>query len=187
MIRIGDTLISDDLNDVQFCCNLDACKGACCVDGDAGAPLEEEEIGLIEDNLDGIRPFMTERGRAVVDSWGVFDADMEGIYVTPLVDGKECAFVSFDEKGIALCAIEQAYQAGKSRFRKPISCHLYPVRISKYSRFHAVNYHKWHICKPALEEGNSLELPLYRFLQDALTRKYGESWYLELANLLKKK
>lgn len=187
MIRIGDTLISDDLNDVRFCCNLDACKGACCVDGDAGAPLEEEEIGLIEDNMDGIRPFMTERGRAVVDEWGVFDADMEGIYVTPLVAGRECAFVAFDENGVALCAIEQAWNAGKSRFRKPISCHLYPVRISKYSRFSAVNYHKWHICQPAIIHGSSLELPLYRFLQDALTRKFGDAWYLELANLLKKK
>lgn len=187
MIRIGDTLISDDIKDVRFCCDLHACKGACCVDGDAGAPLEEEEISWIEDDLDVIRPYMTERGRTVVDAWGVFDADIEGVYVTPLVDGKECAFANFDVEGIAYCAIEKAHEAGLAKFRKPISCHLYPVRISNYSRFNAVNYHKWHICQPALTLGNSLELQLYKFLKDSLTRKFGDDWYCELANLLEKK
>ncbi|MBU2649472.1 MAG: DUF3109 family protein [Bacteroidetes bacterium] len=186
MIIIDKSLISGDLQDVKFCCDLEKCKGACCVEGDAGAPLEEEEISLLEDFLDEIKPFMTRKGRKVTEKQGVFDYDIHGGFVTPLVDDRECAFANF-EKGIACCAIEKAYEAGKIDFRKPLSCHLYPVRISRLIQHEAVNYHKWVICKPALELGKKLQLPLYLFLRDALIRKYGEAWYKNLEDSLKEK
>lgn len=179
MILIDDTTISDDLCNVQFVCNLKKCKGACCVAGDAGAPLLEEEIGQLEDYLDEIKAYMTEAGIAVVASLGVFDYDMAGEYVTPLVNGRECAFTNFTD-GIAWCAIEKAFEDGKTKFRKPVSCHLYPVRITKYAAYDAVNYHRWEICRPALVHGNRLGVPLYVFLKDALIRRYGKTWYKKL-------
>jgi hypothetical protein len=179
MILIDDTTISDDLCNVQFVCNLKKCKGACCVAGDAGAPLLEEEIGQLEDDLDEIRAYMTGAGIEVVASLGVFDYDMAGEYVTPLVNGRECAFANFTD-GIAWCAIEKAFEDGKTKFRKPVSCHLYPVRITKYAGYDAVNYHRWEICRPALVNGKRLGVPLYVFLKDSLIRKYGKSWYKKL-------
>ncbi len=179
MILIDNTSVSDDLYLVHFCCNLPKCLGACCVAGDAGAPLEEQEISLIEDELDRIKPYMTERGIATVGAHGVFDYDILGKFVTPLVNDGECAFASFDQ-GIAYCAIEKAYFEGKVSFRKPVSCHLYPLRITAYKDFEAVNYHKWNICKPALKKGSREGIPLYRFLKEALVRKYGSEWYQKL-------
>jgi hypothetical protein len=186
MIAIENTINSDDLDRVCFVCNLAACKGACCVEGDAGAPLDENEISELEDNLDCIRPFMRQDGIRAVEELGVFDYDAHGHYVTPLVNGAECAFVVFNEDGIAGCAIEKAWEAGKSKFRKPVSCHLYPVRISRYDDFDAVNYHEWHVCKPALKYGKHLNVPLYVFLKVALIRKYGEAWYAELCKSIEK-
>ena len=186
MIIIDDKTISDDLRDVQFVCNLKKCKGACCVEGDAGAPLLEEEIGQLEDNLEAVKPYMTEKGLQVVEETGVFEDDMAGDYVTPLVDGGECAFVNFTD-GIAWCAIEKAWEEGKSEFRKPVSCHLYPVRITSYEKYDAVNFHNWHICKPALVHGKRLGVPLYKFLKDSLIRRYGETWYRELVKSIEKK
>lgn len=183
MIAIDNTLISDDLGSVCFVCDLHACKGACCVEGDAGAPLDEDEIGIIEDLLDEIVPYMTPEGIEAVDKTGVFDYDMFGHYVTPLVNGSACAFVYF-ENDIALCAIEKAWKEGKIDFQKPISCHLYPVRLNTYKDFDAVNYHQWHICKPAVSNGKQLNVPLYIFLKDSLIRKYGVDWYDELVESL---
>ncbi|HOW31013.1 MAG TPA: DUF3109 family protein [Bacteroidales bacterium] len=179
MIAIDNTLISDDIRDVCFICDLAKCKGACCVEGDAGAPLEEEEIAIIEDALDEIKPLMTPDGIAVVEKSGVFDYDMFGHFVTPLVHDHECAFVYF-EKGIALCAIEKAFEKGLIDFRKPISCHLYPIRISGLHDFTAVNYHEWEICNAALRKGKAANTPLYIFLKEPLIRKYGEKWYNDL-------
>jgi hypothetical protein len=179
MIIVGKKYVSDDLYLVSFCCNLEKCKGACCVIGDAGAPLEEQEISIMEDELEKIKPFMTAQGIKTVDELGVFDYDIHGDFVTPLVNDGECAFVFF-ENGIAYCAIERAFMGGLIRFRKPVSCHLYPVRITEYDSFVAVNYEKWTVCKPALKLGKKEELPLYVFLKDALIRKYGESWYKDL-------
>jgi hypothetical protein len=179
MIIIGNTSVSDDLYLVRFCCNLERCQGACCVAGDAGAPLEEDEISILEDELDLVKPYMTERGIETVEKQGVFDYDIYGKFVTPLVNDGECAFAIFDN-GIAFCAIEKAYFEGKTKFRKPVSCHLYPVRITKYKTFDAVNYEKWNICKPALKLGNREGIPLYKFLKEALIRKYGEDWYRQL-------
>lgn len=185
MIAVQDTLISDDIRDVKFACDLCACKGACCIDGDAGAPLDEEEIGIVEDCLDDVLPYMTPEGIKVVKEYGVFDYDSFGNYVTPLVNNSACAFVYFDN-GVAGCVFEKAYFEKKINFRKPVSCHLYPIRISKYSDFEAVNYHEWHICKPALLSGKTNDMPLYKFLKDSLIRKYGNKWYSELVEKIEK-
>jgi hypothetical protein len=179
MIAIKNTLISDDLVAVKFCCNLPVCLGACCVEGDAGAPLDEEEIAMIDDYINEIKPYMLPEGIEVVENLGVFDYDIEGNLVTPLFNDRECVFVYFEE-GITRCAIEKAHTEGKIPFPKPISCHLYPVRLTPYKTFEAVNYHQWHICRPALEKGKEVEIPLYVFLKDALIRKYGKEWYEEL-------
>jgi hypothetical protein len=184
MIPVKETLVSDDIAKVKFCCDLPRCLGACCIAGDAGAPLEEDEIAQIQDNLEEIIPFMAPNGIEVVQESGVFDYDAAGNFVTPLVNGRECAFVYFTGK-IARCAIEKAHDSGKIDFRKPVSCHLYPIRITSYNGFEAVNYHKWSICNKALSNGEELDLPVYRFLKDSLIRKYDEAWYNELVETIR--
>ena len=179
MILVDDILISDDLKDTYFACNLSACKGDCCVLGDAGAPLEENEISILEDYIDEIKPFMEPEGREVVELMGVFDYDAEGGYVTPLVNDEECAFV-YIEKGVSLCAIEKAWIEGKLKYQKPISCHLYPVRLKKVGDSIAINYDKWSICAPALINGKKEGEPLYKYLKAPLIRKFGEEFYEKL-------
>ena len=179
MIIVDDKIVSDDLVSVYFSCNLHACHGDCCVEGDEGAPLEEEEIGILEDALDEIKPYMRAEGLEVVNEFGVFDYGVDGDYVTPLVNDRECAFVYF-ENGIAFCAIEQAYRKGLIDFMKPISCHLYPIRINKYRTFEAVNYHQWPVCAPALEQGKQQGIPVYKAMKEPLVRKYGAEWYRKL-------
>jgi hypothetical protein len=179
MISIGNTIVSEEVIKKQFSCDLHACHGECCVQGDSGAPLEEEEISIIEDLLDDIEPFMTEAGKEVVRLKGVFDYDEDGDFVTTLVNDRECAFVYF-ENDIALCAIEKAYREGKINYYKPISCHLYPIRISKYSGFEAINYHKWEICDLALLKGKKEKVALYEYVKEPLIRKYGAEWYEKL-------
>ncbi len=179
MIVIDDKLVSDDLARLRFACDLGCCHGACCVEGDAGAPLETEEISLLEEHIREIIPFMTERGVQVIEEHGVFDYDAKGDFVTPLVHGKECAFAYF--KGhTARCSIEKTFDEKHIPFRKPVSCHLYPVRITKYKMYEAVNYHRWYICEKALGRGKTEGIYLYQFLKEALIRKYGEPWYKEL-------
>jgi Fe-S-cluster containining protein len=179
MLLIDNIMVSDDLYLVSFLCPLQKCLGACCVQGDAGAPLEEEEISMLEDYLEAIMEFMTPEGIETVKSGGVFDYDIEGAYVTPLIRHGDCAFINY-RNGIARCSIEKAYEEGQIPFRKPVSCHLYPVRLSKVGAREAVNYHHWKICDPALAEGHAKSLPLYVFLKDALVRKYGDAWYARL-------
>ena len=179
MIIVEDKIVSDDIVNVRFLCDLHACRGDCCVEGDEGAPLEAEEIGIIEDALDEIKPYMRGEGIAVVEKMGIFEYGMDGDYVTPLVNNRECAFVYF-ENGIAFCAIEKAYREGKIDFIKPVSCHLYPIRITKYKDFDAVNYHQWPICSPALKHGEEKGTPVYVSLKEALIRKYGQPWYNKL-------
>ncbi len=183
MILLDKTILSDDLRDVFFCCDLAKCKGACCVDGDAGAPLEEEEISLLEDYIDEIKPYMAEGGICEVEQMGVFDYDAGGKFVTPLIKGRECVYV-YLEDDIARCAIEKAFQEKVIPFPKPVSCHLYPIRITGIKSGDAVNYHKWSICKKALDNGRKRNLPLYQFLEEALIRKYGRRWYNKLLKLL---
>lgn len=179
MIVIDDTIISEDLLKVRFACDLSKCLGACCVEGDAGAPLDEEEIGEIEDILEKVIPYMTLEGVAIVEENGVFDYDSNGNFVTPLISDRDCAFIMF-EGDVAKCAIEKAYLEKKIKFRKPISCHLYPVRITEYDDYDAVNYHQWDICKSACSNGQRLQLPLYQYLEEPLTRAYGHDWYKKL-------
>ena len=180
MIEIENTLISDDLLERRFVCDLNACKGECCVAGDSGAPLEKEEEEIIREILPLVKPYMNAEGIAEVEKSGVAVIDSDGDLVTPLVDGvKHCAFVIF-ENSIAKCAIEKAFYDGKVGFKKPISCHLYPVRISKYKNFDAVNYQEWEVCKPACSCGAKLDVPLYKFLKEPLIRKYGKDWYKQL-------
>lgn len=181
MIAIDETLISEDLLETQFVCDLSKCKGACCVEGDAGAPLEKEEVETLKQVFEEVKPFLRPEGILAIEKLGtsVLDpADDEP--VTPLVNGAECAYVIFDEKGTTKCGIEKAWESGATAFRKPISCHLYPVRIQKYPAYDAVNYHKWHICSPACDLGKSLQIPVYKFLKDALITKYGPDWYNQL-------
>ena len=186
MIVIDDTIISDDLGEVFFTCDLGRCHGSCCVEGDAGAPLNEDEIGVLEDIMDKIRPFMTEAGTKIVAESGVFDYDTDGSFVTPLVNDCECAFVYMDF-GVAKCVIEKAYYAGLIKFKKPISCHLYPIRITKYTDFDALNYHRWNLCDRALVTGRREEVRVYEFLEEPLTRKYGKAWYQKLDKAFKEK
>lgn len=181
MISIGNTLISRELLEEEFVCNLTACKGACCVEGDAGAPLTGDEVQILEKEYPAFREFLRPEGREAVEAQGSSVIDpMDGEPVTPLVGGAECAYVIFDEKGVTKCGIEKAWEAGATSFRKPVSCHLYPIRIQQYESYDAVNYHRWQICSAACDLGKELRVPVYRFTRDALIRKYGPAWYAEL-------
>jgi hypothetical protein len=181
MIIVGQTLVSEDLFDQHFVCDLAACKGACCVEGESGAPLDIDELLRIDENLEAVVPFMRSEGVEAMKQQGPYQVDDDGDFVTSLV-GKHgaCVFVTFDEKGIAKCALEQAYNAGATNWKKPLSCHLYPVRLAKLTDYVAVNYHKWQVCEPACTCGKSLKVPVYRFLKEPLIRKFGEQWYMEL-------
>lgn len=180
MIQLGKTIISEDIIEKDFACNLSACKGACCIDGDAGAPVEAKERPILEEIYPKVKPFMRPIGIEAVEAQGVYTTNEEGEHETPLVNGAECAYVIFDEKNTALCAIEEAYNSGEVTFKKPVSCHLYPIRVQDYSEFAAVNYHKWPICDDACTLGKELQIPIYKFVKQALIRKFGEDWYAEL-------
>jgi hypothetical protein len=159
------------------------------VEGDSGAPVEEAEAKILEEIFLKVKPFLRPEGIKAIEEQGTSVTDWDGELVTPLVKGKECAYVIFDEKGITKCGIEKAWEAGAVDFQKPVSCHLYPVRITPYRDFDAVNYHKWNICSPACTLGKELEVPVYKFLEAPLIRKYGAEWYGELegvADALKK-
>ncbi len=185
MFQIGKTIVSEDLIEKDFVCNLSACKGECCIAGEAGAPLEVEEVQILEKIYEDIKPFLRPEGINAIEKQGTFIKTDKGDLETPLVEGAECAYVTFTDKGIASCGIEDAYNAGKTNFRKPISCHLYPVRVQNYSSFAAVNYHKWPICDDACALGKELQIPVYIFVRDALIRKFGEKWYKELESVSK--
>jgi hypothetical protein len=180
LVEIQDKVVSLDLFEKKFVCDLNACKGACCIEGDAGAPITEEEIAILEDDLEFIKPYMRPEGIAEVEKTGVFYMDWDNEPVTTLVNGAECAFVFFDEKGITKCAIEQAHKDGKTSFKKPISCHLYPIRAQKYAEFEALNYNEWKICAPACACGENLNVKVYKFLKEPIVRAYGEAFYEEM-------
>ncbi|WP_339815175.1 DUF3109 family protein [uncultured Imperialibacter sp.] len=180
MILVENAVISDDIKEQLFVCDLTKCKGACCVEGDLGAPLEEDELQQIDSILDEVKPFMSDAGVKAIEKSGAYLLDEEGDFSTTTINNKECAFAIYDERGILKCATEQAWLAGKTKWRKPISCHLYPIRISKYDNYDALNYHRWQICAPACDHGKELGVPVYKFLKEALIRKYGEAWYQQL-------
>lgn len=181
MIAVGNVLLSEDILEKKFVCELSACHGACCVAGDSGAPLREDEIDPLEESMEVVMPYLPESGKAVLKEMGAFEIDNDGDLVTPLVDGKHCAYTVFDERGSAHCGVELAWKDGKTRFRKPLSCQLYPIRVLTLSDgTDALNYHRWDICAPARVHGQKLGVPVYVFLKDALIRAYGEAWYAAL-------
>ena len=196
ILQVGDILLSSDILTEQFCCDLSACKGQCCIEGDAGAPVTLEEIGEIEDSIDEAWSDLSATAQAVIDKQGVAYTDEEGDLVTSIVGGKDCVFTYYDDiedfnthkpiKGCCLCALEKAFRAGKSRFCKPISCALYPIREKRFKDGTvALNYHRWDVCKDAVKKGRELQLPVYRFLEGPLVRRFGQEWYNELCDVAK--
>lgn len=186
MIIIEDVIIPEEFRgDLYFCCDLTRCKGACCVAGDAGAPLEKEETDALIEYLDFIRPYMQKEAAELITRENLFDFDHEGNMVTALLNDRECIFANF-ESGVAVCAIEKAYNAKKIPIRKPVSCFLYPIRVSKEGSFRKINYHRWDICIPAVEKGLSKKVKLIDFLRVPLKEKFGRDWYTLLYNALKR-
>ncbi|WP_298651106.1 DUF3109 family protein [uncultured Proteiniphilum sp.] len=189
MIQIQHTLLSDEIFEEQFICDLCKCKGQCCVEGESGAPLTQEEFQQIKGILPEIWNDLSLKAREVIDEQGIAYTDYDGELVTSLVNGKECVFTYFDADGVCKCTIDDAYREGRISIRKPVSCHLYPIRLTEYSNFTAVNYHRWSVCEPAVKRGRKEGIPLYRFLKEPLIRKFGEEWYNEVceaARLVKK-
>lgn len=180
MLQIDDTILSFDVLDEQFVCDLTACKGACCVEGDAGAPLTESEIDALEELVPLIIDELPEASQEVIRSQGVFYFDPENEPVTSIVNGRECVFAYTEANGTWKCAVEKAYREGKTSFIKPISCHLYPIRVKQYDSFKAVNYHRWKICECAVDNGKRLKVPVYRFLKEPLIRAFGQDWYSQV-------
>lgn len=180
MFQIGKTIVSEEIIEHDFVCNLNACKGACCIDGEAGAPVEEKETEILVDIYSDVKPFLRPEGVAAIEAQGAFIKGEDGEWETPLVNKSECAYVIFSENGTAKCGIEEAYNQGVISWKKPVSCHLYPIRVREYTQLTAVNYHKWEICDPACALGTELQVPIYKFVKEALIRKFGESWYTEL-------
>lgn len=185
IVQVGDVLLSSDIITEKFCCDLDECKGACCVEGDAGAPVTLDEIGGIEASLDNVWPQMSAAAQAVVDRQGVAYNDPEGDLVTSIVDGRDCVFTCH-EGGLCLCLLEKAYRAGRSEFCKPMSCALYPIREKRLSNgLIALNYYRWSVCAAARRKGEALGLYVYEFLKEPLVRRFGQEWYDELAAVAK--
>lgn len=184
MIIIENVILSDDIRDCYFHCQLEKCKGACCLQGDQGAPLEKEELTVIEEIYKTIQPYLSQKSKETISIKGLYEYHEADEEYTTTTNGKneECVFAIQDEKGIWKCAIEQAYYDQKIRFQKPISCHLYPIRITKAGEIDLLNYDRWEICSPACIQGEAQKTPLYRFVQTALVRKYGQEWFNKLLN-----
>ena len=180
ILQVGDVLVSPDIITEKFCCDLDACKGICCVEGDAGAPVSMDEIAAIEGVVDAVWGDLSASAQAVIDKQGVAYTDREGDLVTSIVHGKDCVF-TFHDKDCCLCVLERSYREGKTSFVKPISCALYPIRVKEFgNNLVGLNYHRWDICKDAVKKGRELDLPIYKFLKGPLVRRFGEEWYAEL-------
>ncbi len=184
MIEHGNTILSADIKEKQFVCDLEKCKGVCCVEGDLGAPLEVDELKTLEEIYDVVQPYMDKKGIEAVKKEGLYIYDEDGEYSTTTINGKECVFAFYEDTGILKCAIEQAHLDGKTDFKKPISCHLYPIRVTKYEEFDALNYDQWHICSDACTLGEKLGVEVYKFLKEPLIRKYGVEWYNELLTII---
>lgn len=180
MIEIEGKIVSDDILTESFACDIAQCKGQCCVDGNAGAPLEIDEVDILEEEYLQYKPYMTPEGIAAVEEQGFMIVDIDGDYTTPLVNDAECAY-SYTENGVTLCAIEKAYLKGECSFRKPISCHLYPIRLVNFSNGEVgLNYHHWNVCSSACKLGKELKIPVYKAVKDAIIRRFGEDFYAAL-------
>ena len=183
ILEIGGILISSEIITECFCCDYEKCKGICCVEGSDGAPVTLDEIASIEDALDTVWPMLSASAQSVIDKQGVAYADRDGDMVTSIVRGKDCVFTCYDGDN-CLCALEKAYRDGKTQFCKPISCALYPIREKQFSGgLIGLNYHRWAVCKDAVEKGKALGLPIYQFLKKPLIRRFGEAWYQELCEV----
>ncbi len=179
MVQVGDVIVSFDVLREKFSCDFDACKGACCIEGDAGAPVTLDEIAEIESLLPDIEDDLAPEARAIIARQGVAYTDPSGDLVTSIVEGKDCAFC-MKKDGMTLCAIEKAWREGRTSFMKPVSCHLYPIRVSHFGQYYALNYNRWDICKAAVIKGEKDGIPVYRFLREPLIRRFGQAWYDEL-------
>lgn len=180
MFLIQNTLVSLDVLEKDFCCDLETCRGGCCVEGDAGAPLTEEEELKIREILPVLLPEMTKEAKSVVEQQGIAYNDPSGERVTSIVNDKDCVFARTDHNGWCYCLIEKAFNAGKIDFKKPISCHLYPIRLTRVGDLTGVEYHRWDICHCGRVKGKKLHIPLYQFLREPLIRRFGKEWYDEL-------
>lgn len=181
LIEVGDVILSTDILTECFCCDLDACGGICCVEGDAGAPLTLDEVGGLENVLDEVWPDLSAAAQAVIDQQGVAYTDRDGDLVTSIVNGKDCVFTCYNEKGCCFCATEKAFREGRTSWCKPISCYLYPIREKRFAGgLIGLNYHRWNVCSEAVKRGRELNLPVYKFLRDPLIKRFGEEWYKEL-------
>ncbi|MGV8964541.1 MAG: DUF3109 family protein [Candidatus Saccharimonadaceae bacterium] len=185
MLQIDDTIISMDVIEKHFICDLCKCKGQCCVDGESGAPLEKDENEKINEILPTIWNELSPKAQALINEQGISYEDYDGELVTSIINGNECVFTYFDENGVCKCVIDKAYREGRIPIQKPISCHLYPIRLQKYRDFTAVNYHNWSVCKPAIKLGKKEGVPLFKFLKEPLTRKFGEQWYENLCDAVR--
>jgi hypothetical protein len=183
MFQLDKTIVSEEIIENDFVCNLSACKGACCVDGDSGAPLEDHETEILVDIYSDVKPFLRPEGIAAIEEQGAFVKGDDGEWETTLYNNSECAYVVYSENNTAKCGIEEAYNQGVVSWKKPVSCHLYPIRVREYTELTAVNYHKWQICDPACALGAELKIPVFRFVKEALIRKFGETWYSELEKI----
>lgn len=189
MIQIQNTILSEDIFEQHFICDLCKCKGQCCVDGESGAPLTQEEHENILRILPEIWAELSPKAQDLIDKQGISYVDYDGELVTSIINGEECVFTFFDADGVCKCAIDRAYREGRIDVQKPISCHLYPIRLQEFADFTAVNYHRWSVCKPAVALGKKEGVPLYQFLKEPLIRRFGQEWYTEVceaAELLKK-
>jgi len=187
MFQLGKAIVSEEIIENDFVCNLSACKGACCIAGDAGAPLDKNEVKILEDIFSQVKPLLRKEGIDAIEKHGKSIVTEFGDYETPLIDGEDCAYVIFDENKTAMCGIEEAYNQGAIDWKKPVSCHLYPIRTREYSEFTAVNYDRWEICDDACSLGKELQVPIYRFVKEALIRKFGRDWYEKLERIASQK
>lgn len=187
IIQVGNVILSSDIFTEYFCCDLDACKGECCVEGDSGAPLTMDEVGELESVLDEVWPELSASAQATIDHQGVAYTDCEGDLVTSIVnDGKDCVFTCYGNNGCCFCTTDKAYREGRTAWCKPISCALYPIREKRFKDgTSGLQYHRWNICRPAVKKGRELNLRIYQFLKDPLTRRFGEEWYNELCEVAK--
>lgn len=183
MVQIGDVVVSMDIFREKFLCDLNACKGQCCVEGDAGAPLGLDEVAELEEVLPVVEKDLSPEAREVIGRQGVCYVDRDGDLVTSIVNGKDCVFTCYDAHGCCCCTVEKAYRAGKTDFYKPLSCHLYPIRVGDYGPYKALNYHRWDVCRSAVLLGEKENVRLYEFLKEPLIRRFGSEWYDELLNI----
>lgn len=180
MIEIDGKIISTEIFRRKFVCDITKCKGTCCYDGDSGAPLEEDELPRLEEVMPAVEPYLSGEEMAEIGRQGLWVIDSDGDYVTPIIRGCECVYSNHEQDGTWTCAIEKAFRDGKTKWRKPISCYLYPIRVSKLRRGEALNFHEWEVCRPAMELGEQAGVSVFRFLRGPLIEKYGEEFYREL-------